>query len=802
MSRLQQLLILALALVMAGCSTFPQPRDSDALQREAVAGTELPPPPPARQPLRPTTSTPKSTKGQISLGNGVFVHNIRGPKSGGASSAKGDVTFNFENQPVQAVVKAILGDFLHASYAIAPNVDGNVTFSTAQPVARAQALPILETLLSWTGNALVKKDGRYLVLPSKQAVAGNLTPSLGATPPANGFSTRLFQLHYVSAPEMKKLLQPFATKDAFLLVDPNRNVLVMAGTASQLDNYQRTIQTFDVDWLKGMSVGVFGLQRANVDQLMPQLQKLFGAKGSTPLAGMVRFIPIERTNSIVVISPQPDYLREVHQWIDRIDRGGGNQPQLYVYDVKNVQATYLASYLNQIYNPGASSGGGADTGGGVGPGLNGSTLGSNGGGLGGASRNGASGMSKGSDFGSDSNGGLGSGSGNGTNDSVGLPPRRPPPSGGGGGGAVSAAPGSNGNGGNGISITAVDENNQLMVRCRPSQWAQMQSAIRRLDVVPLQVQIETRILEVSLVGKFSLGVQWYLENNVVGSSNPPGGFGDVSAEQKLGLGQGGLQYSGNDALFYSFIGNNLQAAVHAIETNGNTKILSAPSLVVMNNQDAMIQVGTQIPVNQTYFTPGINGVTTGSGSGAINTLGSVQYKDTGVILQVRPRVNPGGLVYLALDQVVSKPGQVDQYGNFPIDKRELATQVAVQSGQTVMLGGLIQQNDNNTDSGIPFLNRIPLLGRLFGSTDHNRNRTELLVLITPRVIANSADARRVTNDYQDQFQSLQPIRVHNVPQASAPSRTPQTPVPANSRKRASQQGASAAAKGAAAAGSH
>src|SRR5699024_2217065 len=184
-------------------------------------------------------------------------------------------------------------------------------------------------------------------------------------------------------------------------------------------------------------------------------------------------------------------------------------------------------------------------------------------------------------------------------------------------------------------------------------------------------------------------------------------------------------------------------------------VLSEPSLVVMNNQLASIQVGKQVPVNQTYFAPGLGSAT---GNGGIGTLGSVQYKDTGVILKVRPRVNPGGLVYLNLTQIVSKPGNKDTYGNFPINKRELATQIAVQSGQTVLLGGLIQQDEGNVDTGIPWLNRIPILGRLFGSTDHHRNRTELLVLITPRVITSSSDARDITLDYQRKFESLKPLQ--------------------------------------------
>ncbi|WP_285402266.1 type II secretion system secretin GspD [Luteibacter sp. ME-Dv--P-043b] len=750
----------ALAVALAGCQSLPQPRDDGSLQREAMAGTELPAPRPR---IAPSTnpSSSATTQPQITTGTGQFVRPVGLAKPRPVAAGTGTVTFNFENQPVEAVVKAILGDLLHENYSITPGVQGNVSFSTSQPVTAEQALPILETLLSWTNNALVHSNGRYVVVPAKDAVAGNLVPSLGANAPAGGLQARLFPLHYISATEMQKLIKPFARPDATLLADPTRNVIVMAGTPSELDNYQRTVATFDVDWLRGMSVGVFSLQRAEVKDLTPMLDKLFGDKGNTPMAGLLRFIPIERTNSLVVISPQPAYLEEVRSWIDRIDHGGGNEPQLYVYDVRNVQASDLADYLSDIYGGGSGGGGSSDRGGKVGPGLSSGSLGGgdndlgNRGGSGLGSNTGSFGNSSGSSSGSsgliNTTGGLGGGS-YGSNGGSSF-----------GGGSSMGSGGGSGLGDDdntssrrqrngpittdeGVRITSVDSNNQLMVRCRPAQWAEIEQAIKRLDAVPLQVQIETRILEVALTGEFQFGVQWYLEG-LVGSTN--GQPTQPGNKQQWALGNGGASYGG-ESFFYSFVNNNISVALRAMETSGNTKTLSAPSLVVLNNQKAHIQVGDQIPITQTYINTNAN---------SDNTIGQLEYKDTGVILNVRPRVNPGGLVYLNINQVVSAPGQKDTAtGNFPIQQREVATQVAVQSGQTVLLGGLIKQDEGVTDTGIPGLNRIPVFGRLFGSTTRSRNRTELIVLITPRVITNGDEAKQVTDEYQRKFESLRPYR--------------------------------------------
>lgn len=801
---------IAAAVWLVGCANSSV-RDDSALQREAMAGTQNPVPAPL--PLSNDINASNgdlATKPDISKGTGSFIHptGLSTPRT--AAAGDGAVTFNFENQPVQAVVKAILGDLLKQNYTIVPGVQGNISFSTSEPVDSSQALPILETLLSWTHNALIKRAGGYVVLPEKEAVAGNMVPSLGANAPTGGLQSRLYPLRYISATEMQKLIKPFARQDAVLLADPARNLIVMSGTPEELANYSSMVKTFDVDWLRGMSIGVFNLQYAKVDELMPKLDGLFGEHGDTPLAGTLRFIPIERTNALVVISTQPQYLQEVGDWISKIDAGGGNEPQLFVYDVRNLKASDLAKYLAQIYASGSGSGNGSDTNGKVGPGLSGSTLGSgdnsNSGksdgstaGSFGSSTSGAGGLSGGLGS-SGSTSGLGSSSGIGSTSGVGGSG-----SSSGFGGLGSSSNGSSGglnnNGNNAnadqeynssdgsIHIGSVDSNNQLLVRARPSQWKEMQEAIKKLDNVPLQVQIETRILEVTLTNDFAFGVQYYLDGLTGGTTNSDGSItpGQTYRHRSIGAGGGGTVPTSTDTLFYSFINSKTQIAISAMETSANTKTLSAPSMVVMNNQEAHIQVGNQIPVNQTSLI-GLGGTGTTD-----TTASSVTYLPTGVILDVQPRVNPGGLVYLNVHQQVSATqGDANAQGNYTIAQRDVATQVAVQSGQTVLLGGLITQDNEVANTGVPFLSDIPVLGRLFGTTSKSRTRTELVVLITPKVIRNSEDAKQVTNDYQSKFESLSPLHASGAPttpmalalstalQSSAPGSITPLPVSSNS----------------------
>ncbi|MGB3125967.1 MAG: type II secretion system secretin GspD, partial [Pseudomonas sp.] len=687
------LFCLATAVSLGGCGAFPERLDADDdLLHEALQGTGSQRPPSAAPvPESPAPEAAPAPQRQLIRGSQQFV---RPPAATAVAKEEGgDIVFNFADQPIEAVINSVMGDLLHENYSIAQGVKGTVSFSTSKPVDKQQALSILETLLSWTDNAMIRQGQRYVILPASQAVTGKLVPQMNVAAPSSGLSARLFPLRYISATEIQKLLKPFARENAFLLVDPARNVLSLAGTPDELANYQDTIDTFDVDWLKGMSVGVFGLQRASVAELMPQLQSLFGADSGSPLAGMLRFLPIERTNSVVAISSQPQYLSEVGDWIRTIDEGGGNEPQMYVYDVRNMKAADLAKYLRQIYGTGAIK---DDTPARVAPGLRTTTLASN--------------------------------------SAVQNPvpvSEEPAPE------TTEATPTNSLE--SGTRITAQQSSNQLLVRTRPAQWKEIEAAIKRLDNPPLQVQIETRILEVKLSGELDLGVQWYLGRLAGNSASTT--VANASGSQGA-LGGGGAGLGATDALFYSFVSSNLQVALHALEKNGRTQVLSAPSLVVMNNQPAQIQVGDNIPISQTTVNTGTSDT----------TLSSVEYVQTGVILDVVPRINPGGLVYMDIQQQVSDAETVSAASDTPVNPRistrSVSTQVAVQSGQTVLLGGLIKQDNAEGVSSVPYLGKIPGLRWLFGSTSKSRERTELIVLITPRVVTSSGQARQVTDDYR------------------------------------------------------
>jgi len=647
----------------------------------------------------------------------------------------GETTFNFEGESLNAVVKAILGDLLQKNYVISPGVRGTVTLSTPSPVNANQALSLLEMVLGWNNARMIWADGRYNIVPADQAlVSGNVGPHIGPIGNVRGYEVRAVPLHFISATEMQKLLVPYARTNAIVNVDSARNLIVLAGTRAELENYMRTVQIFDVDWLAGMSVGVFPLQQTDATHMVSSLEKAFGEQSKTPVAGMFRFMPLEGINAVLVITPQPRYLNEIQTWIERLDQGDGQTARLYVYEVKNVKASDLSTQIGTLFGiqvqqqaPAPSTMPGLET-------VEMSSYGSDKGGQPSAPLAPVQNLSS---------------------------PRASAP-------AATTGNAGQGQGSNGVSITAVEDSNSLLVRATPAQWESIRRAIDRLDSMPLQVHIEAQVIEVNLTGELSYGVTWYLKNAVAlfanGSlSNAANGrtaYGPVGGTIIPSPGTATLPAGLSEV----YLAGSSLAVIQALDQVAHVRILSAPSLLVRNNVEADFNSGTQIPIASTILSPGFGTSTPAPGTGSTtpgtDTFSQVQYIQTGVSLKVKPRVASNGMVFMDISQEVSSPvsSGASVGGNIPIDNRKLKTSVAVQSGETVVLAGLIKETKGTNSNGVPYLDRIPVLGGLFGTKGVTNDREEVIVLITPTVIRDPNDARNLTDEYGSRFRALDPIR--------------------------------------------
>lgn len=714
-----------LVALLVGCTTVPAPevrRDAVLDSHQVVAGDG------SRAGIE---AEPLGNHGApqavIRRGTGTMINRsaAAAPQPSLGNASTGNATFNFEGESVHAVVKAILGDFLGQNYVIAPGVQGTVTLATPKPVSSAQALNLLEMVLGWNNARMVYSAGRYNIVAADQALAGTVSPSTASPANARGFEVRVVPLQYISATEMKKVLEPYARPNAIVNVDNGRNVITLGGTRSELENYLRTVEIFDVDWLSGMSVGVFPIQSGKAEQVAADLEKVFGEESKTPSAGMFRFLPLENANAVLVITPQARYLDQIQQWLDRIDTAGGNA-RLFSYELRYVKAKDLAERLAEAFaNENGRSGRGSSS---LAPGASPMDIGSRDG-------NSNSNFSNTGSSNGSSRGGLGEGT-------MSLPQRQS------GNASFSLEVQ-----GDTVGVSAVEETNTLLVRSTPQAWRSIREVIEKLDVMPMQVHIEAQVAEVALTGDLSYGVNWFFEQAVATGKTESG----IDLPSALGRSIWGSISGtvGNDGVGWTFLGKNAAAVVSALDKVSNLRLLQTPSLFVRNNAEATLNVGTQIPINS---------VSVNTGVGGDNTYSQVQYLDTGVILKVRPRITRDGVVFLDIVQEVSSAGAIPSgcdptrtTCNPPINTRKISTEAAVQSGDTIMLAGLITNSDDDGASGVPGLSRIPVIGALFGSKTKKSERSEVIVLLTPTIVRNAQESRNLTDEYSSRFRAMEPF---------------------------------------------
>lgn len=703
---------------------------------------------------------------------------------------EGKYTLNFDDADLAEVTKVILGDTLKVNYVLSPKVTGKVSLQTARPLTDEELIPTLEMLLQTNGAALIKDGPIYRVEPEANATVSAPGARLGLSgeslPP--GYQLRVVPLRYVSAKDMQKVVEPLMPPKSVVRVDEIRNLMLLAGSSEELDSVLETIRLFDVDFMRGMSVAIYPLKNVDPTTVVEELGKLLGDVVKGPLAGMLRILPIQRLDAILAVSPQPRYLDEVEAWIERLDRYETSKTSnMHVYRVQNVDAVQIAQTLAQIfgggpggrgtpgaqlapgmtgasiggiaYGPGGSSPGGAA--GGAFGGTGGGAFGGTSGGAGGGALGGAGGGAMGGDGGL---GGLGTsgealGGGSSTSPGIGTAAggmstgsRTGTSAAGGGlmGGTMGGAAGGAPRGsvvaqlGNNIRVVADPSNNALITFAKAQDYKDIEAVIKQLDMLPLQVLIDATIVEVSLTGALQYGLQWLFNQGQQAFART----GNPTFNKLVDAATGAAAASAG-GFGYAFAGKDIKIILNALANDNKVNVISSPSLMVLNNQAAAINVGEQVP----YPTGG------GSVTNLGQTVGAgISYKNTGVTLQVRPRVNSGGMVLMDLLQSILTPGTapttVNGFQAPSFQQRAIQSQVAVNDGDTLALGGLIQNTENRQEIGIPWLNKIPGLGWLFGSYSKTVNRTELVVLLTPRVVQKKQDVTTVANEFRRKLTGL------------------------------------------------
>ncbi|MCK5729235.1 MAG: type II secretion system secretin GspD [Methylococcales bacterium] len=645
----------------------------------------------------------KMPKAEIYPGTGDFISKKALPKKAPQPLRNGKYELNFTNAEIEEVAQTILGEILGLNYVVSPNVRGSITIKTTKPISKSEMLPTLAILLKMNGAALVENNNIYHIEPATLANGFSSIKSgkhLGKLP--EGHQILIIPLEYVSVMDMAEVLKGILSEGALIRLDKSRNVMVIAGHGQELEQALGIIKTFDVNVMEGMSFGIFPLQQAAPETVIKELEFMLESGEQTPLNGLLRFVAIERLNAIMAISPQARYLTTVKHWVNRLDKANtsSNNNGIIVYKVKHVDAEELASTLSTIIT-GVKSKPKKDKS--LAPGVKSGRIGKK------------KTLSNQSNRLTNSRSNLrGSSNATGSIDQL-----------------------------EGVNIVADPTNNALIIIATPSQYKMLKDVIVQLDVMPLQVLIDATIISVTLSDELRHGIRWYFTHKNGGASSGSGiGLTDIAQLAATAF---------NPGFGYSFVSSadNIRAVLTAEAKDNKINVISAPSIMVLNNQEAVIQVGEKIPVRTSELT---------TDTGA--TSNTIQMRETGVTLKVKPRVNANGLVIMTIDQSVDNAipagsdGSTSAIDSPSILQRKITSIVAVHDRETIVLGGLISENKTYDKTGIPLLNQIPVLGALFGSTEKTITKTELVILITPRVIRTRAAAREIALEFKQKLTGI------------------------------------------------
>lgn len=654
----------------------------------------------------------------------------------GVSSSGGGYELNFSDAELSELAKVIFRDTLNTPYVFDTRVQGRVTVSTGGPVSRNELLAVLEAVLEMNKAALISDGTLYRIVPeAERKSARNVTifdyaKERGEIGP--GYGVAILALKYVSSETMMRMLESLTSNQDTLRASVYNNLLIIRGTASERETLLGLAQTFDVDWMVGQSSAIFTLANAAPEEVIRELQQVF--QSDQQGKGLVRFQPVRRLNAILVITPKSDILTEVESWVMRLDRGSAEAEGYYVYRVENGRAKDLADLLTASFGGSTGTAGRAAEEREVAPTDSASTV-SSFSGIGGAAGGGASGDS--------SNGsatpreGVSSFAASGLSASAGTQDQGASPD----SSASSQSPAQGGDD-QGIRITADERNNTLLIKASGRRYREILGVLRKIDRPPLQVLINATIAEVTLNDSLAYGVQFFLQKN-------------------KGM-DGALGFSTGDSINIAPTVPGLNFIVGAVATNPKiildalaqetaVRVVSSPSVVVLHNQAATLQVGDEVPVS----TRSATSLTTDTPV----IVNEIQFKNTGVILKVTPRINSNGLVTMEIEQEISAVARnVGGDSLTPaISQRRITSTIAVQSGQMVVLGGLISEQMDQSKSNVPVINKIPYLGDVLGGkTDAGRSRTELVVFLRPSVIRDAADASNLAEAVRAGMQSLAP----------------------------------------------
>ncbi len=602
-----------------------------------------------------------------------------------------------------------MSEILKINYMIDPRVKGVVNIHTSGQISSADVFPIFQSILRLNGATAVKRDGIYEIVPLPEA---KKLPSPPSRPQDSGkpvseerYVIQILPLKYIPVTEVSKMIKPFLSDGADIVEHPPSNILIMGDLASNVKKSMEIIGLFDIDIFTDLRVRIYPILNADVVEVAKELEKIFSSFEVSTKSGRgvgITFTPIARINSLLAVSSIPNVFEKVEAWLKELDKipVEGTKYSVFVYYVQNAKAKDLAEVLKQAF---------------------GTT------------------KDKKGDFkekvtASEYPRGM-------------KPSPSPPPS------ATTPPPAAKEEGGTvpegEINIVVDETTNSLVIRAFARDYRSILETVKKLDIYPKQVLIETLLADITLDDTYKFGIEWarFLSSHppnaqeAVLQGRPPS---DPFALATALLPQTGIKYSIVE------LGGRISAAVSAAADDNRLNVISSPHILASNNKEAKIQIGTSEPIlTNTYTT------TATSSIGVVE--GSIEYKDVGIIVTVTPRISDSGLITLEIqiEKSDADTKSVFDRSNVPFfNKTTAKTVLSVLEGQTIVIGGLIDSSKKRNKGGIPLLSRIPILGALFGFHDLQDKKRELILLMTPHIITDHIQSDAVTKEFREKVEGV------------------------------------------------
>ena len=700
----------------------------------------------------PNANTPDGRQPAIFAGTGVTALAAADVREQAKPAEGGDgYELNFVDTPVTTVAKVVLGDILGVGYTIDPRVQGTISLASGRPVPKADILFVLENALRVSNVVLVRETAGYRIVPLGEAIgSGNVDKDPARAEPGYGIS--VVSLQYVSAQTLIKLLDSFATKPGTVRADAARNMLLIQGSGAERRAAIETVLSFDAEWMQGQSIGIFPVRNSTPEPVVTELEKIVDSGEGGLGQNLIKFQSIGRMNSILVVARKPELLKTTATWIKRLDNGDNSNTSVRVYRVRYGEARQMARVLNDMFIGGGSNG--------LDSPVNQISPGS-----GAVATSSGDRMAAAGQFGT----GFGTPSGSssrvrqqlgitppnqagGATDAAASPAATSPAAGGATGALTDARTGSSGGAPTlaGVRITPDAVNNSLLIYASRENYRIIERALQQIDRPQMQVAIDATIAEVTLNNDLNYGVQFFLTSQDLGLKPDRGSALNTAATQPPTIDTSGVTRAFLNRTFPGFnflVGPEAQPRVilDALHAVTSVKVLSNPSLVVIDNQPAVLQVGDQVPISTGSAT-----VLTTSNT-IVNTI---DYRDTGIILRVVPRVNVNGIVRLDIEQEISNVTQTSGSTTLTptVSQRRIKSSISVASGQTVLLAGLISERQERGSTGIPLLDQLPEpFGAAFSQRTNALTRTELIIFIRPQIVRDSVDAHFVAEEMRSKL---------------------------------------------------